>query len=315
MWRYKRGLMNEKIIDMHTHLGNILYPGGGELIEKKGVMKDIKFDIITISEKMLHFDLGDKKMEKVLFGKWITLAERARNLTATRENMRRSMDENGIVACAVMPIPPNVNFSDLTGAAKKDGGILPFTGIDFSQSTDAIDSQLAADVAAGARGLKLHPVIQKEKLTSPKTFSAIESFMHYGLPVLCHCGTSSYYPRNEHYMEEPSYGEIFYIRNLARAFPSVRFIVGHSGLYQVEDALNILHPYHNIFMEISFQSPNMIRRLIRAFGPDKILYGTDWPWGDRLTSVKCVRHACSNENALAQLIFYENAAELLCLNA
>ncbi len=306
--------MSEKIIDMHTHLGNILYPGGGELIEKKGQKKAIKFDIITISEKMLHFDLGDKRMEKVLFGKFITRAERARNLTATRENMRRSMDENGVVASAVMPIPPNVNFSDLAEAAEKDNGILPFTGIDFSQSSDAIDSQLAADVKAGARGLKLHPVIQKEKLTSVKTFSAIESFMHYRLPVLCHCGTSSYYPSDEHYMEEPSYGEIFYIRNLARAFPGVGFIIGHSGLYQVEDALNLLHPYHNIFMEISFQSPKMIRRLIRVFGPDRILYGTDWPWGDRLTAVKCVRRACGNDRQLARRILYENAAELLCIN-
>jgi uncharacterized protein len=213
--------MNEKIIDMHIHLGNILYPGGAALIEERGISKDIRFDIITSSEKMLHFDLGDKSMEKKIFGKWITLAERARNLTATRENMRRSMDEAGIVANAVMPIPPYVNFSDLAEAAQKDIGILPFTGIDFTQSSDDIDKHLAFDVAAGAKGLKLHPIIQKEKLTSAKTLSAIESFMHYGLPVLCHCGTSSYYPKNEYYMEEPSYGEIFYIRDLVRAFPRV----------------------------------------------------------------------------------------------
>jgi predicted TIM-barrel fold metal-dependent hydrolase len=306
--------MNEEIIDMHTHLGNILYPGGGGLIEKTGQKKAIRFDIITISEKMLHFDLGDKKMEKILFGKYITIAERARNLTATRENMRRSMDENGIVASAVMPVPPNVLFSDLFRAAGKDKGILPFTGIDFSQSSDAIDSQLAADVNAGARGLKLHPVIQKEKLTSAKTFSAMESFMRYNLPVLCHSGTSSYYPKSEHFMEEPSYGEIFYIRNLARAFPGVCFIVGHSGLYEVEDAINMLHPYQNIYMEISFQNPWTIRRLIRTFGPDRILYGTDWPWGDRRTALKCVQLACGKDRQLARRILYENAAELLCIN-
>ena len=307
--------MNEKKIDMHIHLGNILYPGGAELIEKKDVCKDIKFDIITLSEKMLHFDLGDKSMEKKVFGKWITLAERARNLTATRENMRRSMDATGVVANAVMPIPPYVNFSDLAGAAEKDTGILPFTGIDFSQSPDVIESRLADDVAAGAKGLKLHPIIQKEKLTSIKTFRAIESFMKYGLPVLCHCGTSSYYPKNEYYMEEPSYGNIFYIRDLARAFPGVRFIVGHAGLYEVKDVLNMLHPYKNVFIEISFQNPKTIRRLIKTFGPDKILYGTDWPWGDRLTAVKCVRHACGKDKELAMRIFYENAAEILCLNA
>lgn len=114
-------------------------------------------------------------------------------------------------------------------------------------------------------------------------------------------------------MEEPSYGEIFYFRDLARAFPGVSFIVGHAGLYEVKDVLNLLHPYKNVFIEISFQSPKTIRSLIKTFGPDKILYGTDWPWGDRLTAVKCVRHACGTDRALARRIFYENAAELLCL--
>jgi len=30
----------EKIIDMHSHLGDICYPNGGALIEKKGIKKN-----------------------------------------------------------------------------------------------------------------------------------------------------------------------------------------------------------------------------------------------------------------------------------
>jgi uncharacterized protein len=32
------------IIDIHTHLGDILYPNGGDLIDKKGVRKKIFYE-------------------------------------------------------------------------------------------------------------------------------------------------------------------------------------------------------------------------------------------------------------------------------
>ena len=42
------------IIDVHTHLGDILNPNGGGLIGQKGVKKKISYDIISNSEKTLH---------------------------------------------------------------------------------------------------------------------------------------------------------------------------------------------------------------------------------------------------------------------
>jgi len=48
------------IIDIHTHLGDILYPNGGQLIDQKNVEKKIFFDIISLSEFMLHSGVSDK---------------------------------------------------------------------------------------------------------------------------------------------------------------------------------------------------------------------------------------------------------------
>ena len=44
----------EPIIDIHAHLGEILYPGGGELIGRAGVKKHHWFDLVSISEWSLH---------------------------------------------------------------------------------------------------------------------------------------------------------------------------------------------------------------------------------------------------------------------
>lgn len=45
---------NLMIIDAHTHLGDILYAGGGQLIYRKGIRKKAGFDLISLSEKALY---------------------------------------------------------------------------------------------------------------------------------------------------------------------------------------------------------------------------------------------------------------------
>lgn len=304
----------EPVIDVHTHLGDILYPGGGALIEKTGVKKAWIFDPISISEALLHRDFGGGDTLYRLMGTWVTRAERARNFTATRENCRKSMDEAGVTHSACMPIAPYVTFEDLRLAADKDPGIIPFTSVDYTRAHD-VSSELSAHVAAGARGLKLHPTIQNIPLTSKETFAAVEAFSTHGLPVLFHCGYSSYYLDGERHRENPSLSEIHYCRDLVKAFPEVSFIAGHAGIYQVGEVISMLSGFPNVSVDISFQSPERVRDLLRSFGPDRVMYGSDWPWGGRKTPMKIVKIACRGDRALERKIFYENAARLMKIEA
>ena len=304
----------EPVIDVHTHLGDILYPGGGALIEKTGVMKAMIFDPITISEALLHRDFGGGDGLYRLMGRWVTRAERARNFTATRENCRKSMDEAGVTHTVCLPIAPYLTFEDLRQAAEKDPGIIPFTSIDYTRSYD-VSSELSTHVAEGARGLKLHPAIQNIPLTSKETFAAVEAFAPHGLPVLFHCGYSSYYLDGESHKENPSFSDIHYCRDLVKAFPGVRFIAGHAGIYQVGDVISMLSGFPNVSVDISFQSPEKIRDLLKSFGPERVMYGSDWPWGGRKTPMKTVKIACRGDLALERKIFYENAARLLRIQA
>ena len=301
-------------IDAHTHLGDILYRGGGDLIDKKGVVKPRIFDPISISEAILHRDLGGGYLLYRLLGKWVTKAERARNFTATYENCRRSMDEAGITHTVCLPIPPHVNFDDLRAASTKDQGIIPFTGIDYTRDYD-VYAALAGDVKAGAKGLKLHPTIQCVPLTSKRTFDAVEAFAPHGLPVLFHCGYSSYYLGGEKSKENPSYSEIHYAADLVKAFPMVSFIAGHAGIFQVREVMALLSSYKNVSVDISFQSPEKIRDLLRAFGPERVMYGSDWPWGSRVAMKKALTIACGEDKGLERRVFFENAARLMGIKA
>ena len=307
-----RDIFLDMIIDAHCHLGDILNRGGSSLIEKISVRKRILFDPLSISELNLYRCCSLDDLLFRLFPNWVTKAEQARNATATRENLRKSMDEAGIICSVCMPIPPHVTFADLRRVVAKDPGIIAFTGIDFTREYD-LDSALADDVKSGAKGLKLHPIIQNVSLDSPRTFAAVEAFAPHRLPVMLHAGVMSYYLKQQKAGENPHYGEIRYARELVRAFPGVNFIAGHAGLDEVHGVMEMLSGFRNVWVDISFQSPEKIRDLIRVFGPERILYGSDWPWGNRITPQKTVARACRGDKGLEARIFSENAIELMKL--
>lgn len=300
------------IIDIHSHLGDILYPNGGRLIDQKNVRKTLFFDAISFSELLLHNGISSF-LDKWLYGKiydLVTRASRARNATATLENMRASMDAAGITKSACMPIPPYLTFDDLKCASEKDGGIIPFTGIDYSRTYD-VAAALKADVKQGAKGLKLHPIIQSTPLDAEKTFQAVAAFAPYGLPVLFHCGISSYYLGDEKHKENDALGDIIYARDLVAAFPNVTFVAGHAGLYEYRAVMDLLGWFKNVMVDTSFQSPAHVRELLKVFGPERVLFASDWPFGNREPAVKIIKKACRGDKGLERRIFYENAAALL----
>jgi hypothetical protein len=304
------------IIDVHTHLGNVLYPGGGDLILRSGVRKKWVLDPITAAGWSLYkTNVATEWIYRTLLSGFVTRAGRARGETGTLENMRRAMDQAGVRRTAVMPIPPYVTFNDLLQASEADSAITPFTGVDFSRPGD-MEAALAEDVRRGAKGLKLHPIVQKISLENPQVFKAVEAFAPYGLPVLFHAGVMSYYEdREKETMQIPDLGALRHAVRLVKAFPQVRFIVGHAGIFEYRDVMDLMGGLPNTLVDTSFQAPDHIRELVRVFGPERVMYASDWPWGDMPVCIAAVRAACRGDKGLERRLLYENAAQLLGLAA
>ena len=304
----------DRIIDAHCHLGDILEPGGAALIARRGVVKQRIHDPVDLAERALH--AGPVGLGKLLYrlGRhWVTRAERARNATATLENFAHSLDASGISHTIALPVPPYVCFDDLARAAAEEPRLLPFTGVDFTQDVDPAPA-LDADVAAGARGLKLHPIIQNIPLTSPRMRAAVDAFARHGLPVLFHCGVSSYYLGRERARECPRNGAIRDAVALVRDFPQVSFIAGHAGLFEVREAIEQLAGFPNVAVDTSFQSAATVRDLIAAFGPERVLFASDWPYGNRAPALAIAKAACAGDPGLERRILFGNAAERLKLD-
>ncbi|MCG8688724.1 MAG: amidohydrolase [Desulfobacterales bacterium] len=305
-----------EIIDVHTHLGDILNPDGGDLIWQKGIKKRIGYDIISHSELQLYKSAPLFSIEKWIYNQFsllVTKAEIDRNATATLENMISSMDDNGIKASVCMPIPPYLTFSDLKKASEVNSRIIPFTGVDFTRAYD-FEEAFRHEVGSGAKGLKLHPIIQKVPLSDKRTFDAVEAFAVHGLPILFHCGKASYYLKEERSVKQnPELGTIDYAQKLVTAFPKVTFIAGHAGMFEYKETISKLSQYKNVMVDTSFQAPSRVKELLTAFGPDRVMYASDWPYGNRKPAIKVIKKVCSGDTALERRLCYENAAELLSL--
>ncbi len=301
-----------KIIDIHSHIGDNLHPNGGNIIDKTGIRrKKLLIDPISSFELFNYHSLGVGANTFKFFGKFMINAQAVRNASATLENTGRSLDKAGVDYTVCLPTSTHyVSFDEIKAASEKDKRIIPFTGVDHTKSYD-YSKTFAKDVANGAKGLKLHPILQRTSLADKKTFEIVEVFASYNLPVLFHCGVSSYYWGQEKEMEQPELGNIIYAQKLVEAFPKVRFIAGHAGLFQVNDCIELLSGFKNVWVDTSFHNSSTIRRLIKAFGAEKVMFASDWPFGNRRTSIKTTRKACRQDKGLERRIFYENAAELL----
>src|SRR3989338_1966276 len=126
------------IIDVHSHIGNILYEGGGKLIHTKvpdRSLFDTGFKLRNILDAGWYAAIGEYRQNKMVSNSiiraWATYSGRQRNFSSTLENMQKSLDASFVDYVCLLPIAPNVTFEDLMTI--EDKRVILFTSIDFTR--------------------------------------------------------------------------------------------------------------------------------------------------------------------------------------
>jgi predicted TIM-barrel fold metal-dependent hydrolase len=126
----------------------------------------------------------------------------------------------------------------------------------------------------GLKGVKLHPDIQGFKLDGEKLFKIYQICQEKNLTMLIHTGDYRYDNSNPDRVE-----------NVLKEFPDLTVIGAHLGGWSVwEEASKKLCKYDNFFVDCSssfgFAKEIIIKEAIKAYGFNKVLFGTDYPmWG------------------------------------
>ena len=110
---------------------------------------------------------------------------------------------------------------------------------------------------------------------------------------------------------------------LAKKFPDIPFVGAHMGSLDApaEDIESHLMPRGNLYLDTSNAAYTLTKAqfitLLKRFGPERILFGTDWPWFLHSDEVPLIdyladRAGFGKEDKAA--LFHDNAAELLNLS-
>lgn len=131
-------------------------------------------------------------------------------------------------------------------------------------------AELERAVSLGLEGIKLHPDTQGVDMDDPRLMRVYEIAEARGLPLIIHCGDYRYdhsHPRR--------------LKRILREFPRLVVDAAHFGGWSIQDyALEFLED-ERCFLDMSssmrFLGPRRTRELVRAYGYDRILFGSDFP--------------------------------------
>ncbi len=139
--------------------------------------------------------------------------------------------------------------------------------------------RLKVAVGAGMVGAKIHPPVQRFTVNDPAIdpfFAAAEAL---GVPVHIHTGVHG--GRLRTYMP-------LLLDDVCQAHPNLSVIMDHLGGYAFFDqAIAVLHNNKNCYVGLTQCSgrdpryavpPDRIDLLLRTVGPERIVYGFDYPW-------------------------------------
>ena len=133
-----------------------------------------------------------------------------------------------------------------------------------------IESEIDRAIELGLKGIKLHPDFQQFKIDERKAYDIYE-VAEGRLPILFHTGDFRY-----------DYSSPKRLANALKDFPKLIAIGAHFGGWsEWEDGERYLADNPNVYVDTSSSlyavSPEKALEYIRAFTPDRVMFGTDYP--------------------------------------
>lgn len=298
-----------KIIDSHAHLGDIFH-------ENRNVSFQTHVELPEYEDRFV--DLEESGFTKPLFTgqpddeQKIIDGGQFRCWQSTLTQLQKELDENEMEGVVLLPVLPNTSFEEYLAASRLEPRILPFTAADFSLPEDKMIAKLKRDIGSGARGLKLHPVLQNVRLTDPKMYHAAEIFGEMNLPVVVHVGIGTYYSADKDFPWNPQYGAMEDFFTFVHELGDQPIIGAHCGAF-AKEFIKGVKGMKNVYTDTSFSSAPLVREAVEILGEDQVLYGTDYPFTHEKYNIQVIDDALSDQPIVKEKVFYENIAKLLHL--
>lgn len=306
-------------VDFHTHLGmNLLFAPAIDLHQRTtriqylldcdrevpGCEIDLDVYINSAFDEAMHDELSTE-LTSQLFGGSDAAA------THTIPNLVDELDRMRFAQAVILPIEAGLPFGDrLTedwldaiGASPVSDRLIPFASV--RPSARGAVERLRGFAARGARGVKLHPEFQRFFPDAEPAMEVYAECERLGLPILFHAGRSGIEPE---FMRK--YALIRRWEEPVRAFPKLQFLLGHAGARDVDDAIELARRNDNVWLEITGQGVTKLDEILRRVGPEKLVFGSDWPFYPLAATLAKVLLATEGQPAARAAVVGGNTARV-----
>jgi len=169
---------------------------------------------------------------------------------------------------------------------------------DYENKIEEVDRCLKM----GLKGIKLHPDTQMFNVDDERMLEMYD-YLQDKAPILFHCGDYRY-----------DYSHPRRVARICKMFPKLQVIGAHFGGYSVWDEayeyLKDLDCMLDTSSSSALMEEGMFESMIKAYGADRLLFGTDFPMWDSKEELERFM-SVQLSDAQREKILYKNAAQLL----
>ncbi len=197
------------------------------------------------------------------------------HMDGTVSTLLRQGDRAGIGRFVVLPVgmkPDRVRHVNdfILSEAARQPRFIGFGTVHAGMEKLCEEAQYIMD--SGLHGIKMHPDFQKFAIDDPRLFPFYET-VQGKLPVMYHMGDQRY-----------DWSHPARLRHVLELFPRLQTVAAHFGGYSMyEEAYRLLHDKDCIFdvsSSLMFMPQGDSEKYIRAFGAERMVFGTDYPLWD-----------------------------------
>jgi hypothetical protein len=209
--------------------------------------------------------------------------------SATADDLLRKMDTSEVdkaVIHMVAPLPSQVEPTNTWLINLRQNRFIKFGTVHPAQTN--FHDEIARLRDHGVQGIKFQPDIQQFSPDDDQLmYPLYEAISLSGLKVMFHVGGEPLPGPNDR-------SKPHMIASIARDFPDLTIIAAHlGGLNMWNDVLSSIAGLPNVYMESSLSyeyiDPELAEKIIRLHGHKKILFGSDYPFGDIGRSLHAAR--------------------------
>ncbi len=243
----------------------------------------------------------------------------------TETALRDSMKEANIDYSVVLPVVTNpLKASHINRVSIEENGkngLIFFGGI--HPDTENFKSELEALAKNGIKGIKIHPVYQGVDIDDIRYLRIIEKAADLGLTVVTHAGDDIGFPGV--YRCTPQM-----LLNVSKQINGAKIVAAHMGGWRRWQEVNELLVDTDIYIDTAFSlgnitpledgyySPEELKlmkdlefvKMIRAFGSQRVIFGTDSPWDSQKNMVERISSLPLSDDEKTNILS-KNALRLL----